>query len=310
MVGEGLANKDIAQRLGVSEQAVKEQVSALLRRLAVPNRAGLADAAAMLRVVGSTEVSPEWLELLFLHAPIMVALLEGPDHRFVAANDAYRAAAGRDVAGRTLREVIPDLDEAGVAKLLDESFRTGERRFAAQVRARWHRSGAAERESGYITAFVEPMRHEDGRVGGVAFFGVDVTAEVEARMKARELVEEREAVLDQLPSGVISVDLDGTITHLNAFGRRLLGLRADIVGTSAWDTISLFDAWSGEDVSLEQRPLRRALRGEALPATRYAAVVAANDARITIGVSATPLFDPSGRVRGAVAVFTPSGAPT
>src|SRR5713226_8693782 len=83
LVATGLGNKEIGHELGISEQAVKEHVSNLLRLLAAPNRAALGDAAATLRMVGTTDVAPEWLGLLFLRAPLMIALLEGPEHRFI-----------------------------------------------------------------------------------------------------------------------------------------------------------------------------------------------------------------------------------
>src|SRR5512132_349681 len=101
LVASGLENKEIGHRLGISEQAVKEHVSNLLRLLEAPNRAALADAAATMRVVGSADVPPEWLGRVFLHAPMLAALHEGPEHRFIAVNEAYRKAAGpRDLVGR------------------------------------------------------------------------------------------------------------------------------------------------------------------------------------------------------------------
>ena len=307
MVADGLGNKDIAQRLGISEQAVKEHVSALLRRLAVPNRAGLADAAAMLRVVGSTEVSSEWMHLLFLHAPMLVALLEGPEHRFVAVNEAYRRAAGEhELVGRAFREAFPDVDETGIVKLLDSSFATGEPRSAHEVPARWQRGGTKDTQAGYVTTLVQPMFRADGTVGGVVFFGVDVTAEVRARDAARELADEREVVHDQLPSGVISVRGDGTITHLNVMGQRILGLGPEVVGGKAWDAIVFQDVATGEPIALEERPLHRALRGERVPATDYIGSLTATAREMPLRVSAAPLFDAAGKVRGAVAVFTPS----
>ena len=41
-VARGCANKEIAMRLGIAEQTVKDHVSAICRRLHLPNRAALA----------------------------------------------------------------------------------------------------------------------------------------------------------------------------------------------------------------------------------------------------------------------------
>jgi non-specific serine/threonine protein kinase len=42
LVTEGLTNSDIAERLGLSRQAVSDQVQALLAALGLPNRLSLA----------------------------------------------------------------------------------------------------------------------------------------------------------------------------------------------------------------------------------------------------------------------------
>lgn len=303
LISEGLENKEIGRRLGLTEQAVKEHVSALLRRLSVRNRAGLADAAATLRVVGSTEVSSEWMHLLFLHAPLPMALLEGPEHRFVAVNDAYRSAAGpRDLVGKTFRAAFPELDEAGIVRLLDESFATGEPRSAAAVPALWHRGPNGEQARGYLSTIVQPMRRADGSVGGVVFFGLDVTSEIEARQTR----DEAHAALEQLPSGVISIDAEGTITDLNPAGREILGLREDVVRRSVWGTFRFVDEHDRE-ISRPDRPLARALRGERVLAAVYRGYVAGTKKKLSLRISAAPLFGADGQVRGAVGVFTPSG---
>ncbi len=108
-VAAGLGNKEIAHELGISEQAVKEHVSNLLRLLAAPNRAALGEAAAMLQFVGTADLGPEWLGLLYLRAPLLIALLEGADHRFISVNEAYRRAAGpRELLGHTFRQAYPE----------------------------------------------------------------------------------------------------------------------------------------------------------------------------------------------------------
>src|SRR5439155_7553231 len=137
----------------------------------------------------------------------------------------------------------------------------------------WHRAGGAGRELGYITTLVQPMLRDDGSVGGVVFFGVDVSAEVEARNIARELADERRVVRDQLPSGVITVRSDGTISDLNAIGQTILGVGAEVVGRKAWDAIVFHDAGTGEPIGLEERPLQRALRGARVPPTDYIGLV-------------------------------------
>jgi DNA-binding CsgD family transcriptional regulator len=304
LVSLGLENKEIGHRLGISEQAVKEHVSNLLRILAAPNRAALADAAATLRVVGSTDVSSEWLGLVFLHAPMLAALHEGPDHRFVAANEAYRKAAGpRELIGRAFREAFPDFDEAGIVKFLDEAYRTGQPVTVRDVPARWYRGVNGALDLGYLTILIQPMRRADGTIGGLAQFSMDVTAEVDARNAAKQLDDEQIAILDQLPCGVIVVDRDGYVIKMNDWGRRMVPWDG-AAKTRPSKLLELRDLKTGGDLSENARPLMRALRGERFPEKDCLGVVVSSGERIPLRTSAAPLFDGTGAVRGAVAIFS------
>jgi PAS domain-containing protein len=304
LVSAGLENKEIGHRLGISEQAVKEHVSNLLRLLSAPNRAALADAAATLRVVGSTDVASEWLGLVFLHAPMLAALHEGPEHRFIAVNDAYRRAAGpRELVGHSFREAFPDFDEAGIKKFLDQAYTTGEPVSVTDLPARWYRGKESGLDQGYLTILIEPMRHADGSVGGVAQFSIDVTTEVEARDAARQLAGEEIAILDQLPCGVIVVDQEGYVIKMNDAGKRIVPWNG-AARTRPSKLLELHDPRTGGDLAESARPLTRALEGERFPETDFVGVVVASGERVPLRVSAAPLFDEKGGVRGAIAVFT------
>jgi len=103
LVAEGL-EKEIGHQIGLSKQAVKEHVSALLRRLAVRNRAALAEIATQLKIAGTTDLQPEWLNYIYQRSPVMSADVRGRDHVFVSANDAFRRGAGSgDILGRPSR---------------------------------------------------------------------------------------------------------------------------------------------------------------------------------------------------------------
>jgi PAS domain S-box-containing protein len=60
--------------------------------------------------------------------PAGVALTDGPAHRFVLANAAYRATVGgRDVVGRTPEEAFPDLAGQGFHEAVARVYATGSR---------------------------------------------------------------------------------------------------------------------------------------------------------------------------------------
>ena len=299
LVGAGYGNKAIAHELGISEQAVKEQVSTLLRRLDARNRAALGEIAATRRFVG-TEVDPAWIGLLFQRAPMYVALLTR-DLRFAAVNEVVRRTLTEDPIGQALRAVRPDLVGSAIMSELETVIATGASRTIYEFPLHWDRG--AGRELGYATMLLEAIRTgEAGEVVGVAAFGFDVTDLVRARHAVRDLTEQQVAILEQLPSGVITIDLHGRITNLNSAGRTILRVDASTVATTdAWGLVELHDD-ADRTLPVADRPLHRALHGATVDATIFIAILR-DGARVPLRIRAAPLFDEQGAVRGAVGVF-------
>ena len=235
LVASGLENKEIAHELGISEQAVKEQVSTLLRVLAAPNRAALGDAAATRRFLGGATIDPEWLRYLFQDAPMHVAIVEGPEHRFVAINDALRfTTGGADVIGKPYREAFAGRAES--LAFLDRAYRTGERVVTSSPRRLFVRAGRSEPEDGYVTFVLQPLPGADGGIGGLAIFSIDVTTDIPHMTQAltrsalriqtadEEIRAERDRldlVLKSVPNPIIVVDNDNQIINLNSAAQRL-----------------------------------------------------------------------------------------
>lgn len=159
-VADGRSNKEIAVELAISEQVVKEHVSALLQRLGVANRAALGAAAATRRFIGEFSIDPSWLPYLFRQAPIPIAVLAGPEHRFVAFNRRYGLSAeGRELLDRPYAEVFPA--ETATHELLVRAFTSGERLVGPDV--------------------LQPLPGSDGAPRGVAIFARELQARDEAQ---------------------------------------------------------------------------------------------------------------------------------
>src|ERR1700687_3433412 len=300
LVATGLENKEIAHQLEISEQAVKEHVSTLLRILAAPNRAALGDAAATRRFVGSAAVDPEWLRYLFQDAPMHVAIVEGPLHRFVAMNDAYRLSSGvRALIGLPYRDAFPE--RADSLAYLDQAYRTGERVVASSTPRRFVRAGAKELTDGYVTAVLQPLPGPDGLTKGIAIFSIDVTDETLARQRAEQLETEELAILDLLTSGVVVTDARGAVVKVNRAAKDLLSL-SEAPGMLTPETAGRYELRDGIDgsrVRHEECPTVRALRGERAEPRVYL-VQDRHSRERTLRISALPLLGADGRGRGSV----------
>jgi len=303
-VVRGYENKQIAKELGVSEQAVKEHVSLLLQRFGVPNRAALAEAGTQRMITGHQAIEPAWLQYLFSEAPVMLAMLRGPDHVIEIANEAFRrACAGREFLGRRIRDVFPEISSEMLATY-DEVYASGTPAVRHEMPAHFLRNGNPE--PGFGSFIFQPLRGDDTRVNGVMVFCLDVTEQVRARERLAELTAEHLAVLDQIQSSVLVFNSEGRLIKINEAARVLVG--TDLLGSTPVDRHangSMRDAF-GRPLPLEEFPSVRALRGETVDMDVIYA--RSEDELLKLHGRASPLRRPDGSIRGALLVLYPRAA--
>jgi len=139
---------------------------------------------------------------MFKQAPSFMALLSGPEHVFELANDAYCSLVGpRDIIGRPVREVLPDVTGQGYFELLDKVYKTGEPFKGEAMSVRLQRGGHEEER--FLHLIYQPV-FIDGQVEGIFVDGYDVTHQKNAEDALRQInttleahVKERTAELEQ-----------------------------------------------------------------------------------------------------------------
>lgn len=297
----GHENKQIARELGVSEQAVKEHVSLLLQRFGVPNRAALAEAGTQRMITGHQAIEPAWLQYLFSEAPVMLAMLSGPEHVIEIANEAFRrACAGREFLGRRIRDVFPEISSEMLA-MYDDVYASGVPAVRHEMPAKFLRNGFPE--PGFGSFIFQPLRGEDARVNGVMVSCLDVTEQVHARERLAELTAEHLAILDHIQSSVLVFNSDGRLIKINEAGRHLVG--TELLGSTPDDRRAnrgLRDAF-GRPLEIKDFPSTRALHGETVDMDLTLA--RSEDDLLKLHGRATPLRRPDGSIRGALLVLNP-----
>jgi PAS domain S-box-containing protein len=124
------------------------------------------------RRVGDAEVVRDAFESM----PVLVAALEGPEHRMVAANGTYRAFVGRaDFIGKPARQVFPDVAGQQLFELLDRVYTSGEPVTAREWRIQLDRDGDSAQDEVYLDFSLTPWRAADGGVRGILVVQADVT---------------------------------------------------------------------------------------------------------------------------------------
>jgi serine phosphatase RsbU (regulator of sigma subunit)/anti-sigma regulatory factor (Ser/Thr protein kinase)/anti-anti-sigma regulatory factor len=143
------------------------------------------------RMVGEAGVVRDAFEQL----PILLAALDGPDHRLAAMNAAYRSFTGRpDVLGVPYRDAFPGLAGQPLHDMLDRVYATGQPESRTEWRAQIGLTPETPAspdglEEVYADLTVLPRRARDGTVNGLLVIATDVTA----RVLEQRVVERRAA---------------------------------------------------------------------------------------------------------------------
>lgn len=127
----------------------------------------------------------ERLRKLFQQTPSFICVLQGPNHIFELANDAYYQLVGhRDIIGRSVADVMPEVVAQGFLDKLDTVYTTGEPFIGRAMPIALQRVADGPLEQSYIDLIYQPILDDDGAVTGIFTQGNDVT---EAYTLSREM---------------------------------------------------------------------------------------------------------------------------
>jgi anti-anti-sigma factor len=127
---------------------------------------------------------------IFENVPTMLVGLEGPEHRFIAVNAAYRPLSPTfSPVGMTAREVYPELESQQIYEMFDRVYQTGEPQSGAEWRLQADFDGTGIQER-FFDFLVTPRCGADGSIEGVQLVFDDVTTRVRARLAAEARMEE------------------------------------------------------------------------------------------------------------------------
>ena len=137
--------------------------------------------------VSSEKYAEQQIRNLFLHAPVAIQILKGPDFIYELANNRSLEILGKtenEIIGRPVLEVMPELKDQRPYKVLQEVYLTGMRKVDEEERVRYLRNG--ELVEIFARLVYEPLRDEHGKVIGIMITGDDITQQVLARKKTEE----------------------------------------------------------------------------------------------------------------------------
>lgn len=152
--------------------------------------AGVVARAALTRAQVAAERARAELYEAFMQSPTAIAILVGPDYKFVFANAPYEQLVGRKVVGFPLLDVFTEAEVGHFRPLLDRAFKEGEpHTVEATPLSLVSRDGIVEKR--IIDVTYQPYRDADGVIVGAIAQVTDVTTAVLSREAAQKQAEER-----------------------------------------------------------------------------------------------------------------------
>ncbi len=251
------------------------------------------------------EIERNRLVEMFMQAPGFVAVMTGPDHRFQMHNQAYGQLIGhRDIAGKPLREALPELAGQGFFEFLDAVFETGEAYEGRESRAELQRTPDGPLETLYLNFIYQPIRDEGGAVVGIFVQGHDITDNVRAAQLQKLMIDELNHRVKNTLATVQSIAIQTARSHTDpasfaeTFQSRILALSHthDLLTLSHWEGADLQAILMHETEAFG--PARISLNG---PGTALAPATALSLGMIfhelaTNAAKYGALSDPDGRV--------------
>jgi PAS domain S-box-containing protein len=220
----------------------------------------------------------------------MIVMVSGPEHVYEFANPAYLDLIGRrDVIGKKVRDVAPELEHQGTVALLDKVYLTGEPFVGRQMPIAFQRQADAPPETRYIDFVYQPVTDDQGQVTGIFAQGFDVTEHIQAQTALRESEERYRVLFEQAAVGVAHTDLDGRWVMVN---QKL----CDILGYSHDELIGrTFQSVTDPDDLKDDLPLIQTLHAGEIPSFRREKRYIRKDGSVIwVEVSVSLVRDPSG----------------
>ncbi|WP_223471187.1 PAS domain S-box protein [Massilia soli] len=178
------------------------------------------------------------LQQMFNQAPGFMAMLEGPEHRFVQVNEAYLELVGyRDLIGKTIADALPEAVEQGFGALLDKLYASGEVYSGVAVPFSTVETAKAPAAARFVDFVYQPVRDQHGAVYGIFVQGADVTARVTAEQSMRASEKLFRTLAQALPNQVWSAPPDGMLDWFNDRVYSYSGHQAGDLGEGRWANI-------------------------------------------------------------------------
>jgi len=240
---------------------------------------------------------------VYSQAPLCMGILKGPTHVYEMANELYlQLIDKRDIIGKTLKEVLPELETQGIFEILDTVYKTGETFSANEKLVKLNRHGNGELVDTYLNFIYQAHRDSNNNIDGILFFANDVTEQVLSRKKIEQREKMYRDLIYKLPFATYSCDAEGRIVIYNKAAAALWG-REPVMGNDLCYGSSNICNKKNYLTPLNLCQMAGKLKeGESSP-SKEIIIEHPNGDKRNIMPYPVPFFDNEGHITGAVVVL-------
>ncbi|RZJ51513.1 MAG: PAS domain-containing sensor histidine kinase [Flavobacterium sp.] len=242
---------------------------------------------------------------IYSQAPSYMGILSGPNHVYELANELYLQLINkRDIIGKAVKEVLPELEEQGIFEILDNVYKTGESFSANEMPITFDRYSDGKLKDVYLNFIFQARRDANNNIDGIYIFGNDVTEQVLSRKKIEESEKMYKDLIHKLPVATYSCDAEGRIILYNKAAAALWGREPEL-GKDLWYT-----SWNNNDnkrkfaVSLNLHSLAAVLKKGDSILSKEIIIKRPNGDKRNVLPHPVPFHDADGQITGAIIVLS------
>lgn len=190
------------------------------------------------------ELEKKKLNNILFDAPAHIALTDGSNHIFTFVNENFSNLFNRSLIGKSIRESIPEFEEQGFFKILDEVYKSVEMCTNDEVLTLIDNKLNGILEEYYFNFIYKPMLDINNKIEGILIFAFDISDTVKSKKKIEEFAKALEISNKELNNFayVASHDLKGPIRSIASYSELLQRRYKEKLDNKANDFLNLISA--------------------------------------------------------------------
>jgi PAS domain S-box-containing protein len=175
------------------------------------------------------QASEAMLRSVIASSPSAMGIFVGRELVIEMPNQAFidMMAKGPDIAGKPLRQVLPDMVGQGFDEILHQVLASGEPYFSKEQAVKIHKDGATI----YVDLTCQPKRESDDTITGVLIVATDITEQVLARQKVERAETSLRGAIELAQLGTYEIDLTTGVLKYSDRLKKWFGVQKEEVIT-------------------------------------------------------------------------------